>query len=154
MRRSGELLLVVINDILDFSKIEAGKMELESKPFNLRLCVEHALDLLAAKAAEKQLDLVYLMDDEISGALVGDSTRLRQVLVNLLSNAIKFTAAGEVYLRVRKMSADTATSPANLSSGPPGANSPSTGSPFLIFSVQDTGIGIPPREAQSPFQIL
>ena len=94
---SSESLLTIINDILDFSKIESGKMELE-KPAVLPagMCVEEALDLLAAKAAEKELDLAYQMDDDVPSHVQGDVTRLRQVLVNLISNGLKFTAAGEV----------------------------------------------------------
>ena len=102
---SSESLLTIINDILDFSKIESGKLELESQPFDLRACIEDALDLLAAKAAEKKLDLAYQMDDGIPARMCGDVTRLRQVLVNLLSNGIKFTAAGEVVVQVKVLSA-------------------------------------------------
>ncbi|HWH68492.1 MAG TPA: response regulator, partial [Candidatus Sulfotelmatobacter sp.] len=98
---SSESLLTIINDILDFSKIESGKLELEHQPFDLRSCIEDALDLLAAKAAEKKLDLAYQMDDGVPSQVLGDVTRLRQVLVNLLSNGIKFTPAGEVVAQVR-----------------------------------------------------
>src|SRR5690348_17546544 len=98
IRQSGDTLLTVINDILDFSKIEAGKLELESQPFDLRECVESALDLLAARATEKGLDLAYLLDEQVPAAVYGDVTRLRQILVNLLSNAVKFTEKGEVVL--------------------------------------------------------
>jgi CheY-like chemotaxis protein/HPt (histidine-containing phosphotransfer) domain-containing protein len=125
---SGESLLTIINDILDFSKIESGRLELEHQPFELRACIEEALDLLAAKAGEKQLDLVYQVDDAIPPKLIGDVTRLRQVLVNLIGNGIKFTATGEVVVQVTALSA------------------PGTGEPEpwqLHFSVRDTGIGIP-----------
>ena len=81
IRNSGENLLTIINDILDFSKIEADKLELENQPFHLRDCVESALDLLAPKAAEKGLDLAYLIDEATPEAIYGDVTRLRQVLV-------------------------------------------------------------------------
>ena len=100
IRTSGEALLTIINDILDFSKIEAGRMELESQPFDLRDCVESALDLVAAKAREKGLELAYLIDAPTPAMLVGDVTRLRQILINLLSNAIKFTENGEVVVSV------------------------------------------------------
>ncbi len=100
VRQSGDTLLTVINDILDFSKIEAGRLELESQPFDLRECIESALDLVATRAAEKGLDLAYLIGDGTPAAVVGDVTRLRQVLLNLLSNAVKFTEAGEVVLSV------------------------------------------------------
>ena len=99
-RSSADALLTIINDILDFSKIEAGKLELESHPFELHTCIEEALDLLAPKAAEKKLDLAYLVDDAIPKILVGDVTRLRQILVNLVSNALKFTHQGEVVIEV------------------------------------------------------
>ena len=96
IRHSGESLLTIINDILDFSKIESGKLELEEQPFQLRTCIEEALDLLAPKAAEKQIELTYLLPPEIPELVIGDVTRLRQILVNLLSNAVKFTHQGEV----------------------------------------------------------
>ena len=98
IRNSGDALLTIINDILDFSKIEADKLELENQPFDLRECVESALDLLASRAAEKGLDLLYVIDPHTPEAIVGDVTRLRQILVNLLSNAVKFTEKGEVVL--------------------------------------------------------
>ena len=135
---SSESLLTIINDILDFSKIESGKLELESRPFELRGCIEEALDLLAAKSAEKGLDLAYQMDDDIPSHVLGDVTRLRQVLVNLLSNGIKFTTQGEVVVQVR---VDTRP-------GYPIENATPSAikgiEPWqLHFSVHDTGIGIP-----------
>jgi len=125
---SSDALLTIINDILDFSKIESGKLELENHPFDLRAGIEDALDLLAAKAAEKKLDLAYQMDDGIPAQVLGDVTRLRQALVNLLGNAIKFTAQGEVVAQV-----------SILSSPESDAERPW----HLHFSVRDTGIGIP-----------
>jgi len=128
---SGESLLRILNDILDFSKIESGRVELECAPFDLRRCVEEALDLLSAKAAEKRLELACQLDDGIPPRVLGDATRLRQVFVNLISNAIKFTHAGEVVVTLRLLS----------SSGlPVQGNAPY----WLQFSVRDTGIGIPP----------
>lgn len=126
---SSDALLTIINDILDFSKIESGKLELESQPFDLRGVLEDSLDLLAARAAEKKLDLAYQMDDGIPTTLLGDMTRLRQVLVNLLGNAVKFTECGEVVAQVKLLSA-------------PG---PNVADPkwYLHFLVRDTGIGIP-----------
>jgi len=125
IRGSGDTLLTVINDILDFSKIEAGKLELEAQPFDLRECVEGALDLVATRAAEKGIDLAYLVGDGVPAAIVGDVTRLRQVLLNLLSNAVKFTERGEVVLSV--------------SARPP---APGPALHELTFTVRDTGIGI------------
>ena len=100
IRDGGESLLSIINDILDFSKMEAGGLELEAQPFDLREAIEASLDLMAVRAAEKGLDLAYLIREEVPEAIVGDVTRLRQILVNLLSNAIKFTEQGEVVLTV------------------------------------------------------
>src|SRR6476620_7614087 len=99
-RSSADALLTIINDILDFSKIESGKLELENHPFELHTCIEEELDLLAPKASEKNLDLSYIVDDAIPKILVGDVTRLRQILVNLIGNAVKFTHEGEVLIEV------------------------------------------------------
>jgi CheY-like chemotaxis protein/HPt (histidine-containing phosphotransfer) domain-containing protein len=101
IRASGDALLAIINDILDFSKIESGKLELEHKPFDLRGCVEAALDVVALKAAEKGLELVGMIEPGTPAGVVGDPLRLRQILVNLLNNAVKFTEAGEVALEVK-----------------------------------------------------
>jgi signal transduction histidine kinase len=132
IRSSGEALLTIINDILDFSKIESGRMDLEDHPFELRTCIEEALDLLGPKAAEKKLDLAYVIADDVAPVFSGDVTRLRQILVNLVGNALKFTAQGEVVVNVCKQEAP-ASAPADAV--------------FLHFSVRDTGIGIP-REKQ------
>jgi signal transduction histidine kinase/CheY-like chemotaxis protein/HPt (histidine-containing phosphotransfer) domain-containing protein len=129
VRSSGDALLVVINDILDFSKIEAGELELERLPFSVRDCVEGSLDLVAAQAGTKGLDLAGQLDDDVPRVVVGDVTRLRQVLVNLLSNAVKFTERGEVVLRVR-LADDGA----------------------LVFAVRDTGIGIRADRADRLFR--
>jgi signal transduction histidine kinase/HPt (histidine-containing phosphotransfer) domain-containing protein len=128
---SSEALLNIINEILDFSKIESGKMELDSRPFNLRSCVEETFDLLSAKAGEKKLELVCQLDDSIPAVIKGDSLRLRQVLANLLSNAIKFTGQGDVSVRIKMLSAPQ--------------HEANEAYPLqLHFSVQDTGIGITP----------
>jgi signal transduction histidine kinase/DNA-binding response OmpR family regulator len=124
VRASGESLLSIINDILDYSKIESGHMNFERSPFDLRGCVEGALDLIAGQAAAKGLDLAYLIEDGTPGSLLGDPTRVRQVLVNLLANAVKFTEAGEVVVSV--------------SAEPAG-----DGLHDVHFAVRDTGIGIP-----------
>ena len=133
IRHGGEALLALINDILDFSKIESGKLDLERQPFDLRECVEGALDLLAGKAAQKGLELAYILADDTPGTLIGDVTRLRQVLVNLLSNAVKFTSAGEVVVSV----AARPLAPARHE---------------LRFTVRDTGIGIPADQIGKLFQ--
>ena len=101
IHNSGEALLSLINDILDFSKISAKKLALETAPFNLRQCIEEALDLLAVKASKKGLELACLIDSELPLQIVGDVTRLRQVLVNLLSNAVKFTTEGKSWWRCK-----------------------------------------------------
>jgi signal transduction histidine kinase/ligand-binding sensor domain-containing protein/DNA-binding response OmpR family regulator len=96
----GEDLLSVINDILDFSKIESGNMELEEKDFSLRTCIEEVFDVFALKTANSKLDLVYQIDYDVPAQIIGDSLRLRQILINLISNAIKFTQKGEIYVAV------------------------------------------------------
>ncbi|HEU5294515.1 MAG TPA: GAF domain-containing protein [Burkholderiaceae bacterium] len=133
IRDSGDALLTIINDILDFSKIESGRMDIEAHPFDLRECVEAALDLVAPRAADKQLDLAYLFEGEVPAALDGDVTRLRQILLNLLANAVKFTEGGEVVLTV--------------SSQPSDANRAQ-----LAFAVRDTGIGLTPEGRARLFQ--
>jgi len=132
IRDSGDALLTIINDILDFSKIEAGRMDVERHPFDLRECVESALDLIGGRAAVKHLDLAYLFEGDVPAALDGDVTRLRQVLLNLLANAVKFTASGEVVLTVAARPHDE------------GAE--------LTFSVRDTGIGLDAPAMQRLFQ--
>jgi PAS domain S-box-containing protein len=97
---SGEALLGIINDILDFSKADVGKLEIEQQVFDLRRCVEDSLDLVTSRAQEKGLNLAYLIEDGTPERLVGDATRVRQILVNLLSNAVKFTHQGEVFVQV------------------------------------------------------
>jgi len=124
IRASSEALLVVINDILDFSKIESGKLELESILFDLRDCVEEAVDTLALQATEKGLEIAYVIDSGIETSLLGDPTRLRQVIVNLVGNAVKFTSKGGVCIKVGKVKEDD-------------------NQLLAQFSIQDTGIGIP-----------
>lgn len=133
IRNCGESLLGVINDILDFSKIESGKMELEKKDFDLRNTIEEVLDLFGPKIAQNKLDLLYLLDDAVPARVIGDSLRLRQVLVNLVGNAIKFTKKGEVYLRVESQE----------SVG---------GRCILRFTIKDTGIGIPADKIDQLFK--
>ncbi|MGF1485628.1 MAG: response regulator [Prochloraceae cyanobacterium] len=123
LRSSGDSLLTIINDILDFSKIESNKLDLEEQPFNLRECIEQALDLFASAAGKKKLELAYLIEPQTPLTILGDVTRVRQILVNLLGNAIKFTESGEVVVTV------TSTKLEN--------------SDYEIqFAVRDTGIGI------------
>jgi PAS domain S-box-containing protein len=127
IRHSGEALLTIINDILDFSKIESGKMELECTPLDLAVCLEDALDLFAVQASAKKLELTYCLAPDVPPWVMGDVTRLRQVIVNLVNNAIKFTPSGSIAITVAAF-------------GP----TPS-GKPLVLeFAVRDTGIGIPP----------
>lgn len=125
IRNSGEALLTIINDILDFSKIESGSLDLENSPFEIQKCVEEALDLVAAKAADKGIELVYLIDSQVPPMILGDLARLRQILVNLLSNAVKFTKSGEILVSVGGALLDQVEQ-----------------SYGILFSVKDTGIGI------------
>src|SRR4029077_8756668 len=110
-----------------------GKLDLERQPLDLRSCIESALDLLAPRAAEKGIDLAYEFGDEVPGGIIGDVTRLRQILVNLIGNAIKFTEAGEVVVSVRTEGRGLRTE-----SGP-GLLCPQS-SVLMTFSVKDTGI--------------
>jgi PAS domain S-box-containing protein len=137
VRSSSAALLTIVNDILDFSKIEAGKLELECQPFDLRECVESALDLVAAKATEKGIDLAYLLDGQVPAAVYADVTRLRQILVNLLSNAVKFTEQGEVVISVAaRYTEKVADGRANEQDGH------ELTFYEVHFAVRDTGIGI------------
>jgi PAS domain S-box-containing protein len=125
VRRSGEALLELINDVLDFSKIESRRLEVEHAPFDITRCVEEATDLVAPRASEKGLELVHSIDAGAPLGLIGDLARVRQVLVNLLTNAVKFTAHGMVLAEVKR-----------------GAER-DDGQVEVLFSVRDTGIGIP-----------
>jgi PAS domain S-box-containing protein len=140
IRSSGEALLTIINDILDFSKIESGKMELERAPFELALCVEEALDLFAPTAAAKRLEIGYHVEPDVPPWIVGDVTRLRQVIVNLVNNAIKFTPTGSISIQVRRIPLD-----ASVRATPAGRMR-------LEITVQDTGIGIPPDRIDRLFK--
>ncbi|NPV55243.1 MAG: response regulator, partial [Anaerolineae bacterium] len=135
IRTSGDLLLAIINDILDFSKMEAGKLELEENPFQPVACIEDVLDMMTPSANRKNLEVSYLVDDSVPPAVIGDVTRLRQILVNLVSNAIKFTDAGEVSIRLTSDGLDS-----------------DSGLTTLHFWVQDTGIGIQRSHMSRLFQ--
>ena len=133
VRNSGDGLLTLINNILDFSKIESGKMELEQLPFDLDLCIEEALDLLGSAANEKGLNLAYILEPATPVNIIGDVTRLRQIIINLVNNALKFTQEGEVSVRVK-------------------SEAPAKGKCTLEFSVADTGIGIPAEKVPALFE--
>ena len=133
IHNSGNALLSIVNDILDFSKYESGAFELEEQELDLRQCIEETLDFILPKAASKDIEIAYFIEEQTATLIKGDVTRLRQILVNLLGNAVKFTEKGEVVL--------------SLSSQPI--------SPDVFefhFAVKDTGIGIPPERRDRLFQ--
>lgn len=130
---SGESLLAIINDILDFSKVEAGKLALEQVHFHLDDCLGDVLHSLAVRAAGRNIELLLDVAPETPPFLIGDISRLRQIIVNLVGNAIKFTEQGEVLLSLQ---------PLNICDG----------KCQLQFTVQDTGIGIPPEKLERIFE--
>ncbi|HSY14533.1 MAG TPA: response regulator [Jatrophihabitantaceae bacterium] len=133
IRTSSEVLLATINDILDFTKIEAGLIDLERAPFDLGRCLEDALDVVSPQAAVKGLDLAYAIEEGTPTDLIGDATRVRQIVLNFLSNAVKFTAVGEVVCRAQgHLLAD--------------------GQVALTLEVSDTGIGISQEQLLKLFQ--
>ena len=133
IRQSADTLLTIISEILDFSKIEAGKLELEDHAFDLAVLVEEAIDCVALQASEKGVDLFWQIAPELPPGFSGDVTRIRQILVNLLANAVRFTAKGDVSINVSKAESEG-------------------GDHFVLFSVWDTGIGIPADKIDRLFQ--
>lgn len=133
IRTSGDTLLLLINDILDFSKIEAGQVAIERAPFDPAACLEDAADMVTPAAREKGLELVCECSPALPGEVLGDSLRLRQILVNLLSNAVKFTERGEVHAYVHGVREGA-------------------GRYRLYGTVRDTGIGIPADKVGGLFQ--
>lgn len=134
IRVSGDALLNIINDILDYSKIESGKLELEEAEFELQKCIEDAVDLVAQAAHRQGLELAYRIGNGVPAYLIGDVSRLRQILLNLLSNAIKFTSEGEVIAEVSLV------------------NEENPDYVELLCSIRDTGIGIKPEQMERLFQ--
>ncbi len=150
VRESSDALLMIINDILDFSKIEAGKLDLEQQPFDLRECLDAALDVVAGRAMEKGLDLACLVEAHVPSILIGDSGRLRQILINLLSNAVKFTDQGEVVLSV---SAEAESQPPAKRPGHSKLEALLLPVAYLLHvTVRDTGVGIPPDQVGRLFR--
>jgi CheY-like chemotaxis protein/HPt (histidine-containing phosphotransfer) domain-containing protein len=135
IQSSGESLLCILNDILNLSKIESGKLDLEREPFSLQRCVEEAVDLLAAQAVKRRIDLNCIVEEQSLPTLRGDSLRVRQVLTNLVGNAIKFTEKGEVTVEVKAV-----------------RSGPEETSWDLHFQVRDTGTGIPADKLGLLFQ--
>jgi signal transduction histidine kinase/CheY-like chemotaxis protein len=133
VRTSADTLLSILNDILDFSKIESRKLELEAVAFSPRSVIGDALKPLALRAHQKGLELICDMDPEVPSGVIGDPTRLQQVLTNLVANALKFTERGHVVVAVRQ-------------------DSHTEGSTRLHVSVTDTGIGIPPEKHEAIFE--
>ena len=132
IKSSGNSLLTIINDILDYSKIDGDRLEIEHQFFDVQSCIEDSLDLVGSRASEKGINIAYLLEDGFPRGVVGDVTRLRQVLVNLLGNAVKFTEKGEVTLT---------------------AGVENDGEGFLLhFAVKDTGIGISAKNLGKLFQ--
>jgi PAS domain S-box-containing protein len=129
---SSHALLTILNDILDLSKLEAGKLELDRQSFNLLDCIHAAVNLLTSSATEKGIELQLVLDSSLPQIIMGDSVRLRQILINLLSNAIKFTAVGSVKLCVTSIAAPDAIE--------------------IQFTISDTGIGIADEHRDRLFQ--
>lgn len=138
IRSGSSTLLGIINDILDYSKIESGKMELDNQPFELKSCVQEVFSLFYQKALEKNIALRLHIAEDVPLIVLGDSTRLRQILVNLVGNAMKFTEAGEIMVNVQ----------VDGQASPPETDSPELN---LRFSISDTGCGIPPDKIQMIF---
>jgi len=158
LRMSGEDLLRIINDILDFSKLEVGEMRLDRHEFALNAVLQSVVDLLATQASEKQLRLTHAIAPDVSLRLIGDASRLRQILINLVGNAIKFTDFGEVAIAV---SCEEPLEQHTLSERANGQNekkekdaqaSRLNSLTTLHFSIQDTGIGISPADQKKLFQ--
>jgi len=139
IKDSGEALLVVINDILDFSKIESGQLAIEAQSFNLTEVVSAVYRLLQPQAVEKQINLKYEIAPDIPKIVIGDSIRLRQILLNLVGNAVKFTQYGEVYLSVTGQAS-------------PEFNKADSNQYQLILTIADTGIGIKSDRLKQLFQ--
>jgi PAS domain S-box-containing protein len=159
IRSSSETLLALINDILDFSKIEAGRMEVEHAPYDLRQAVQQTLAVLRTRATGKGLELRSVIDPGVPETVIGDVTRLRQVLLNLIGNGIKFTERGAVSVEVRRCAIPVSQRVAHSGSG---AESPTqklfrcqqaAAETFdLHFTVRDTGIGIEPDRLSRLFK--
>lgn len=133
IRVSGDSLLAIINDILDFSKIESGKLELETEPLDLRKCIEESFDVVTHKAREHGNELMFVINPTVPSQIIGDVTRLRQILINLVDNAVKFTQRGQILLAVKIQSqVDDQVE--------------------ILFSIKDTGIGIPEDKLHSIFE--
>ncbi|MBU1170306.1 MAG: response regulator [Proteobacteria bacterium] len=132
VRSSSKSLLQLINDILDFSKMDAGKLDFEYIPFYLHELIDAVTDLFLEKCISKDIELIVDIDSDVPKELISDPLRLRQILANLLSNAFKFTSSGEICLTVKNLSKNAASAK-------------------LLFSIKDTGIGIPEESLSTLF---
>jgi CheY-like chemotaxis protein len=133
VRKSSDALLNVINDILDFSKIESGKMELEQVPLELTSLIEETFDLFTAQIRDKELQMEYYIDQRLPVLILGDVTRLRQILINLVGNAVKFTEIGNIYVLINLLEQHE-------------------NSLEIEFIIKDTGIGITPEQIDHLFK--
>jgi PAS domain S-box-containing protein len=139
IRSSGEALIQLTNDILDSARIETGKLKLDLQPTDPRECLEDALDMMATRASEKNIELLYRIDESVPKSVLTDMGRLRQVLLNLIGNAVKFTESGDVMITVQgEPVAPTEDHP--------------KGQRAVIFTVKDTGIGIDPAKFEKLFR--
>ncbi|MEG5050478.1 MULTISPECIES: PAS domain S-box protein [unclassified Microcoleus] len=155
LKLSGQNLLSIINDILDLSKLEAGEMRLETIEFNLSICLDEVLDLLANPAQAKGIEVVALIDSDVPLQIKGDAARLRQILTNLINNAIKFTEAGEVVIEVANASNPgllAASDNQKILENIEPLKIENNDSMLLLFKVTDTGIGIAPEDQKKLFQ--
>ncbi len=137
---AGQNLLSIIEDILDISKVEAGRLDLEEIDFSLIEVMEKTCEIMALRAHEKTLELTCHLMPDVPALLMGDSARLRQILVNLIGNAVKFTEKGEVHIEVKRQN--------------PGLERRGAGTVDLLFSIADSGIGIPPEKIDAIFDIF
>ncbi|MCZ8519679.1 MULTISPECIES: ATP-binding protein [Paenibacillus] len=133
IRRSGAALLYIINDILDLSKIESGKMELKEEAMNLRICLMETIEMFHAESRHKSLEMTYDIDPSVPGCILGDESRLRQILINLIGNAVKFTDQGGIHVSVTEVEREGDRLQ-------------------LELRVADTGIGIPEEKRNLLFQ--
>jgi signal transduction histidine kinase/CheY-like chemotaxis protein len=153
IRLSGNLLLGLINRILDLSKLEEGKLELENLSFHLETCIEEALEIFALAAEKKGLSLNAVLEDDLPVLLLGDTVRLRQILINLIGNAIKFTDQGEVFIKVERDRTFEETSLASPNNLIHNQQDPEYQIPFYLrFSICDTGIGIDSKDHDKLFK--
>ena len=141
IQRSGQSLLAIINDILDFSKIEAGKLELEAIEFDLEALVADTLSLFSTISSEKNIDSYCVVDPNLSPLILGDPTRVKQILFNLVNNALQYTQRGHVIVRISYPHDPTTQKPEKQQSD----------TALILFEIEDTGIGISEKNQQKLF---